>query len=533
MVGKIRHMLNRDGRYFARLVIPKDLRAFMEGKTELRTALGADYRQALKLLPGAVATLQHQIAIAERSAVRDGAGVSAGVKAITPGRYPLAPDQIAMHNYQTRIAEDEALRADSRYATIGYIPEDLVQALREGMAGKLDDGQLLNLVGWRIGKYHVLGNTTAQWPTPEWRTLARALCVSEYEAFSRTAERDDGDFTGTPTHPLLVNAAPPPAEGEPPVPIRDLFRKYVSARKLEGRQKDDGKRQEPVIESLIKFVKHEDARRLRQPDIRAWRDQLLKTLAPKTVSDVYLSAVKAMLEWARKEQILAENVAGDVRQGKPKRVLSREKGYTLDEATAIIKASRSYKPHEWINGSTREHAVTTASKRWVPILCAFTGARVSEMTQLRKEDIRQVDDVHVLRITPDAGTVKAGGYRDVPIHRQIIEEGFIQFVDSCDDGPIFSRSSSTDLDKQRSSARGLANILGEWLKSMNLVPVGLWPNHAFRHRFKTVGREIGVSDRVVDAICGHASRTAGDNYGDVTIMARARVIETMPEYALD
>lgn len=55
MAGKTRHLLNRNGRYFTRLVVPAALRTVI-GKTELRTALGADYRQALKLLPGAVRT---------------------------------------------------------------------------------------------------------------------------------------------------------------------------------------------------------------------------------------------------------------------------------------------------------------------------------------------------------------------------------------------------------------------------------------------------------------------------------------------
>jgi hypothetical protein len=63
MAGKVRNLLNRDGRYFARLVIPKELRPFMDGKTELRTALGPDRREALRKLPGAVAELQHRIAL--------------------------------------------------------------------------------------------------------------------------------------------------------------------------------------------------------------------------------------------------------------------------------------------------------------------------------------------------------------------------------------------------------------------------------------------------------------------------------------
>ena len=67
MAGKVRHLVNRKGRYHARLVVPKDLRGIV-GKTELRSPLGGDYREALRLLPGAVAQLQHKIAVAEREA---------------------------------------------------------------------------------------------------------------------------------------------------------------------------------------------------------------------------------------------------------------------------------------------------------------------------------------------------------------------------------------------------------------------------------------------------------------------------------
>lgn len=87
MAGKIMHLVNRKGRYHARLVVPKDLRGIV-GKTELRTPLGGDYREARKLLPGAVARLQHQISLAEReTAQRQQTAPLAG--------YPLAPDQIA------------------------------------------------------------------------------------------------------------------------------------------------------------------------------------------------------------------------------------------------------------------------------------------------------------------------------------------------------------------------------------------------------------------------------------------------------
>jgi hypothetical protein len=84
MAGKVRHLVNRSGRYHARLVVPKDLRGIV-GKSELRAPLGGDYRQALKLLPSAVARLQNQIGEAERKS---------GQFSDTP-RYTMAADQMA------------------------------------------------------------------------------------------------------------------------------------------------------------------------------------------------------------------------------------------------------------------------------------------------------------------------------------------------------------------------------------------------------------------------------------------------------
>ena len=48
----------------------------------------------------------------------------------------------------------------------------------------------------------------------------------------------------------------------------------------------------------------------------------------------------------------------------------------------------------------------------------------------------------------------------------------------------------------------------------------------------TLGREMGLSDRTIDAIQGHAGKTAGDGYGDVTIIAKEKVIEVLPDYNL-
>ncbi|AFO91732.1 hypothetical protein PGA1_c20470 [Phaeobacter inhibens DSM 17395] len=200
MAGKVMHMVTRKGRYHARLVIPKHLREIL-GKTELRTPLGGDYRQALKLLPGAVAQLQHQIALAERKA-------GAGQPQAIPARYPLAPDQLAHSLYTQRLAFDDELRNDPRWPGVG-INDLLVQRLRFAIAGKANDVELGDPVGAQIERFRAAGNTSAERGSTGWREIARALCHAELEALARAAERDEGDFSGTPASPVISDAQPP------------------------------------------------------------------------------------------------------------------------------------------------------------------------------------------------------------------------------------------------------------------------------------------------------------------------------------
>lgn len=516
MAGKIRNMVNRSGRYHARLVVPKDLRGIV-GKTELRKPLGGDYRQALRLLPGAVAELQHQIALAERKS---------GQTPNAAPRYPLAPDQMALSLYNQRLAFDSELRNDPRYAAVG-IDDVLVQRLRYASAGKASDEELSELVGDHIDRFRAAGNLSAERGSYEWREVARALCTAELEALSRVAEYDEGDFSGKPTNPLIANAQLP-EKPQKAVNLTQLWSDYVASRVQAGFMRDGGKRQKPVIENLRAYLKHNDANKIVRKDFLGWRDHLMKSLSAKTVNDVYLSTVRSLFTWAVENERLSKNVAAGVKQAKPRKVRSREKGYTDAEAVRVLKASRAYqaKPDQF--GYVRETPQLVAAKRWVPILCAFSGARVSEICQMHVSDVRQEQGRWIIRIRPDAGTVKAGDYRDVPIHRQIIKLGFVEFVKSIGQGPLFHRGQKPE--EYEAKAKRMGNQLATWLRTSGITPVGVQPNHAWRHRVKTQCLELGIPLRTFDAMQGHAAKTAGDNYGDVTLATKIKAIDLLPEY---
>ena len=117
-----------------------------------------------------------------------------------------------------------------------------MQRLRWAIAGKADDTELADLVGAQIEHFRAAGNLDAAPGSTEWRTIARALCSAELEALERVAERDEGDFTGTPTAPIIRDAQPP--EDDPaPVSLKRLWADYVNSRVQAGFMRDGGRRQ--------------------------------------------------------------------------------------------------------------------------------------------------------------------------------------------------------------------------------------------------------------------------------------------------
>ena len=69
--------------------------------------------------------------------------------AAAPARYPLAPDQIALSHYHQRLAFDDELRNSPAYAAVSSIDIDdiYVAQLRAGVAGRLSDNDLADLIG--------------------------------------------------------------------------------------------------------------------------------------------------------------------------------------------------------------------------------------------------------------------------------------------------------------------------------------------------------------------------------------------------
>src|SRR5262249_45438180 len=153
-----------------------------------------------------------------------------------------------------------------------------------------------------------------------------------------------------------------------------------------------------------------------------------------------------------------------------------------------------------------------ALRRWVPWICAYTGARSGEITQLRGADVVDQKGVHAIRITPEAGSVKARRPRTVPLHEHLIEQGIIEFVRSSGRSPLFSNEPKrhpNDAEEDITNPRKPRYVkarehLAAWVRDLGVTDPEVKPNHAWRETFKQVGHRHDISERILDAIAGHA-----------------------------
>src|SRR5262249_9486264 len=156
--------------------------------------------------------------------------------------------------------------------------------------------------------------------------------------------------------------------------------------------------------------------------------------------------------------------------------------FTPEERSKILSAALAVKAF---------HKREDAARRWVPWLCAYTGARVGEIAQLRRADVIQRGGIHALKITPEAGTVKNAQARVVPLHEHLIWQGFLRFVEEHGDGPLFYKprprttaAETEPLKRKKAPAAQVRQRLAAWVRELGVTDQELWPNHAWRHTFK-------------------------------------------------
>jgi integrase len=243
----------------------------------------------------------------------------------------------------------------------------------------------------------------------------------------------------------------------------------------------------------------------------------------RTVMDVWVRSCRAVFGWAIDEKLIMRNPFIGWRVKVPKKIQMREtKAFTTDEINTILSAALKVKIRSKTDGA----------KRWCPWLAAYSGARMGELTQLRGVDIIEQDGIHAMKISPEAGTVKTGKARVVPLHEDLIAQGFLEFVRASGKGPLFYTAAAVASDDPTNPKKPryvkAREHIATWVRSLKISDPELSPNHAWRHTFKAIGFRCGMSEKVIDAIVGHAPANVGRGYGEPTLVDKARELTKFP-----
>jgi integrase len=341
------------------------------------------------------------------------------------------------------------------------------------------------------------------------------LWLSLCDLMERRAQGDYGPDPLADTLPTLETA---PRKAPVAVSITQLFEDYASTGTATPHTVRKWRK---VIASFVAYVGHDDATKVTRADAAGWFTALLaEGRSVKTVSMTYRAALSRVFKVAHDRGQLPANPFERLEVIGPKTHQTRRKSLSDTEAQTILAASLGKQPE----GLSAAHA---RARRWVPWVCAYTGARVNEVTQLRAMDIKQVDGVWVVHFLK----TKTGKARMVPLHSHLIEQGFTALAKEGDATPLFydgkAAENGSDIHPLHTQ---MGSKLAKWVRELGVTEVES-PNHGWRHRFKTLARKVGMDPEARDAIQGHAPRTEGQAYGEWPMDALRDEVEKLARYS--
>ncbi len=328
-----------------------------------------------------------------------------------------------------------------------------------------------------LARHAILTDANSRWK------LVHALADAMNDAARKLAKNAAGDYRPDPNadrFPDMKSAVQPTTStSDFPKSLQTVWQLFEAWRAHALRMNKKANtldRYAPCIRSLDTWARGRPAASLTDDDVWEWAEARTAKdgVSPKTVNRVDLAAVKSVFTWATTRagsRVLSTNPASGVRVDEPNEPVTRDKRFTTKEWQAILQAARSAPDDP-------DNPTLGYAKRWVPWIAAYTGARVSEITQLRGKDVRRDGATWIIDFNPEAGGIKTNEARVVPIHDHLVELGFPDFAKSCGVGPLFyDPRRRQHANAKRSQAENRSGELSEWVREVANLDRSIAPNH--------------------------------------------------------
>jgi integrase len=283
----------------------------------------------------------------------------------------------------------------------------------------------------------------------------------------------------------------PRGVSSPALSLQDLHLRWQAANQTSDDSSRACLRAIKLFESFSGEVKLAQINRDMGDKFRSWLQQ--QPTSSKTARD-RLVWIKSLLNYACDDlELIAKN---------PWRGLDI-KAHTesprqpwSDEALSKLFSHRIWSEH-WVPLDKKAGGLAAY---WVPLLAWYSGARCSELCQLRTEDIKKESGVWVMQIYDGDSTQRIktiAARRSIPLHAEILRLGFVQYCESITQGSLWP-----DLPKREGKAGGFfSQFFGELRAELGIPPP--MDFHSFRHSARTNLVCAGVTETVIDRLLGH------------------------------
>jgi len=515
-------LYQRGSIWYARVVIPKDLQ-YLFGKSPLRPSLGTESKAEarLRLLRFRAAALQHFDDVRAGRAAPDRQGLK-GYQEQAP--LTMVEVERALGEVVLRTIDEEsrgaslwdqderqnaAMAADAALDALEWATRKEQWSLAGPLLTKalVSRGVALSSfpAGWRDRLIHVACDHYQALQHLLLEVAAGpALDYPEREAYRkrirRLAEPEPQPAAKVVTLESLVErwAGKPP--GRPHDTVRkmrraaDLFRAYCAENCAEG----------SLLVQRVNLVTPTHAE-----GFAGWL--VGRGMAAKTARD-HLNWVRALFRLAKAGQSIAANPFDGVKIEGGTASQLRD-GFSLAEVARLFDGPlfREYRlPAEAKAGLDAAY--------WVPLLALYTGARVSELCQLRVDDIGMDDGLHapasvpVLKIRPaptEAGARRKGvkttsSIRKVPIHRELVRLGFLDYVDAIRELGGVQVFPAVKVPERYQAGNYFSSWYAGYRASLGFETRAGKDAHNLRHTVRSRLTEASVPEGVIDLILGHS-----------------------------
>lgn len=506
-----RYLVDKDGRFHFRIRIPDDLRATF-GKKEHSEALGDINNAQAKVRVAQLGAHWQALFLEERH--RQGRALSPPAPAPETERAfrvatleevkavaAQAARSVLIHDEESRI--DGWTWAGSDSADFGTgVPLD--EATREGVSGR-------NLAGLRERAEDWLGSHGLELPSDdlEQRRALYAWAQAMAKVTEGRKQRDKGEVFDTPSEPVMpesisaseaahFNPADKPAHL---LTLRDVLHLWSNKSKRPTPKTIDTATR--IVAQFEEVLGNPPLAKLTRQQGLKFRDWLLaQGQSPRTAAD-RLGYVSRLIRFEMQEQqrITANPWATIKIEGSRERVTVR-KPIKADKLAALFGAPlfQAYELPQ-VRTAGRDAAY------WIPILGAYTGARVTELAQLLTTDIRQEGALWCISIMDEQAwqSVKnTSSKRVIPMHSELIRLGLPEYAASL-------RQAGHERLFPMAPVSGLNNAGGPfatWFSKLKARHGWGSENtfHSFRHTIETMLKRKQVYPFNINAYTGHKQR---------------------------